>query len=103
MFHDTVFVNETLKAYCEAADIVSPRCRPYRKNNQAFVEQKNGAVVRRMVGYRRFEGLEAAELLAELYRSARLFVNVLRRCSCTQDIPRVSNASPTPGSRRPHA
>jgi hypothetical protein len=38
------------------------------------VEQKNGAVVRRMVGYRRFEGLEAATLLAELYRSARLFV-----------------------------
>ncbi|MGY3361492.1 hypothetical protein ACVWZK_008155 [Bradyrhizobium sp. GM0.4] len=36
------------------------RCRPYRKNDQAFVEQKNGAVVRRMIGYRRFEGLEAA-------------------------------------------
>lgn len=73
--NDTVFMNETLKAYCEAADIVFTRCRPYRKNDQAFVEQKNGAVVRRMVGYRRFEGLEAAKLLAELYRSARLFVN----------------------------
>ncbi|APO50541.1 hypothetical protein ACVMHW_003333 [Bradyrhizobium diazoefficiens] len=73
--NDTVFMNETLKAYCEAANIVFTRCRPYRKNDQAFVEQKNGAVVRRMVGYRRFEGLEAAKLLAELYRSARLFVN----------------------------
>jgi hypothetical protein len=40
-----------------------------------LVEQKNGAVVRRMVGYRRFEGLEAAALLAALYRSSRLFVN----------------------------
>ena len=73
--NDTVFMNETLKAYCDAANIVFTRCRPYRKNDQAFVEQKNGAVVRRMVGYRRFEGLEAATLLAELYRSARLFVN----------------------------
>jgi hypothetical protein len=73
--NDSVFINETLKAYCEQANIVFTRCRPYRKNDQAFVEQKNGVVVRRMVGYRRFEGLEAAALLAELYRSVRLFVN----------------------------
>ena len=73
--NDSVFMNETLKVYCEEAGIVFTRCRPYRKNDQAFVEQKNGAVVRRMVGYRRFEGLEAAALLAQLYRSARLFVN----------------------------
>jgi hypothetical protein len=73
--NDTVFMNETLKTYCETANIVLTRCRPYRKNDQAFVEQKNGAVVRKMVGYRRFEGLEAATLLAQLYRSARLFVN----------------------------
>lgn len=64
--NDTVFMNETLKAYCAAANIVFTRCRPYRKNDLAFVEQKNGAVVRRMVGYRRFEGLEAATLLAKL-------------------------------------
>ena len=73
--NDTVFMNETLKTYCEQAGVVFTRCRPYQKNDQAFVEQKNGAIVRRMVGYRRFEGLEAATLLAELYRSVRLFVN----------------------------
>jgi hypothetical protein len=73
--NDSVFMNETLKEYCGQAGIVFTRCRPYRKNDQAFVEQKNGAVVRRMVGYRRFEGLEAASLLARLYCSARLFVN----------------------------
>jgi hypothetical protein len=39
------------------------------------VEQKNGAVVRRAVGYRRYEGLDAAAALAKLYRSLRLFVN----------------------------
>src|SRR5438270_7192181 len=48
---------------------------PYRKNDQAWVEQKNGAVVRRTIGYRRFEGLDAAAALARLYAAMRLFVN----------------------------
>ena len=39
------------------------------------MEQKNGAVVRRTAGYRRYEGLEAASALARLYSSLRLFVN----------------------------
>ena len=52
---DTVFLNETIKGWCEAADVAFTRSRPYRKNDQAHVEQKNGAVVRRMVGYRRYE------------------------------------------------
>src|SRR5262249_59877263 len=73
--NDMVFINEILKAYCEATQVEFRRCRPYRKNDQAFVEQKNGAVVRRLVGYRRFEGLTAARELARLYAAARLFVN----------------------------
>ena len=51
------------------------RCRPWRKNDQAFVEQKNGAVVRRIVGHRRLEGLEAAAALSRLYATTRLYVN----------------------------
>ncbi len=73
--NDSVFMNETVQAYCKEAGVEFTRCRPYRKNDQAWVEQKNGAIVRRIVGYRRFEGLEAAAALAELYRSVRLFVN----------------------------
>jgi len=73
--NDSVFLNETVRDYCETAGIEFTRCRPYRKNDQAWVEQKNGAVVRRAVGYRRLEGLEAAVALATLYRSLRLFVN----------------------------
>ena len=73
--NDSVFLNETVRDYCQAAGIAFTRCRPYRKNDQAWVEQKNGAVVRRCVGYRRYEGLEAAAALARLYRSLRLFVN----------------------------
>jgi hypothetical protein len=66
-----------------------------------------------MVGYRRFEGLEAAELLAELYRSARLFVNFFqpsfkllakqRDGARVRNIQRAGNTSPAPGSGRPHA
>lgn len=73
--NDSVFINETVRDYCATSQITFTRCRPYRKNDQAFVEQKNGAVVRRLVGYRRFEGIEAARVLAELYASSRLFVN----------------------------
>ncbi len=64
-----------MKAWCDAACVAFTRSRPYRNNDQAHIEQKNGAVVRRMVGYRRFEGLAAAEALANLYRPMRLFVN----------------------------
>ena len=45
--NDSVFINETVRDYCRDAGIVFTRCRPWRKNDQAFVEQKNGAVVRR--------------------------------------------------------
>ena len=54
--NDSVFMNATVKTYCEEAGLVFTRCRPYRKNDQAWVEQKNGVVVRRTVGYRRYEG-----------------------------------------------
>jgi hypothetical protein len=73
--NDSVFMNETIKAWCEAAQVTFTRSRPYRKNDPAHVEQKNGAVVRRMVGYRRYAGIAAATELARLYRSVRLFVN----------------------------
>ncbi len=73
--NDSVFMNETVRDYCLAAGVEFTRCRPYRKNDQAWVEQKNGSVVRRAVGYRRFEGLEAAAVLARLYGAMRLFVN----------------------------
>ena len=73
--NDSDFVNETVRDYCRDTGIVFARCRPWRKNDQAFVEQKNGAIVRRIVGYRRLEGLEAAAALSRLYTTTRLFVN----------------------------
>ena len=69
------FINEIVVAYCHANAIEFTRSRPYQKNDQAWVEQKNGSVVRRLVGYRRFEGLAAVGVLVRLYDAARLFVN----------------------------
>src|ERR1022692_1234683 len=69
------FINETLIEYCISRGIELTRSRPYRKNDQAWIEQKNGAVVRRMIGYRRFEGIAAAQALARLYAASRFFVN----------------------------
>jgi len=69
------FLNEAMLAYCREGSIEFTRSRPYRKNDQAWVEQKNGAVVRRLVGYHRLEGTAAVEGLNRLYASSRLFVN----------------------------
>jgi Integrase core domain len=69
------FVNERLIQYCLSHGIELTRSRPYRKNDQAWVEQKNGAIVRKLLGYRRFEGIAAAKAIARLYGASRLFVN----------------------------
>jgi len=61
--------------YCLRYGIELTRSRPYRKNDQAWIEQKNGSVVRKLLGYRRFEGIAAAQALARLYGASRLFVN----------------------------
>jgi hypothetical protein len=69
------FVNDRLIEYCLSHGIELTRSRPYRKNDQAWIEQKNGAVVRKLLGYRRFEGLAAARAITRLYAASRLFVN----------------------------
>jgi hypothetical protein len=69
------FVNDKLIEYCLSHGIELTRSRPYRKNDQAWIEQKNGAIVRRLLGYRRFEGLAAARAITGRYGASRLFVN----------------------------
>ena len=69
------FVNEAVLAYCSSHGIEFTRSRPYHKNDQAWVERKNGSVVRRVVGYGRLEGMASAAALSRLYAASRLFVN----------------------------
>jgi hypothetical protein len=69
------FINFELVAYCEQEQITFTRGRVANKNDQCFIEQKNGSIVRQLVGYDRFEGQRAYRQLAELYRAVRLYVN----------------------------
>lgn len=69
------FINDELHRWCAANEITFTRTRPYRKNDNCFVEQKNWTHVRQQVGYARYQGAEAVELLNELYESLRLWVN----------------------------
>ena len=73
--NDSAFMNEAVLGYCGGHNIELTRGRPYRKNDQAWVEQKNGSVVRRFTGYHRFTGLLATQTLTRLYRLTRLYVN----------------------------
>jgi hypothetical protein len=63
--------NETLVAYCVGHGIELTRSRPYRKSDQAWVEQKNGSVVRRLVGYRRLDGTAAVAILAPSFSNRK--------------------------------
>src|SRR3989454_2856748 len=69
------FINEVVITFCEQEHISFTRSRPYLKNDQCFVEQKNGAIVRQVVGYDRLVGEQASRQLTELYRALRLYVN----------------------------
>jgi hypothetical protein len=69
------FINHTLYAYCQRHGITFTRSRPWKKNDSAHVEQKNGAIVRGLVGYDRFATKAAHAQLARVYRLARLHVN----------------------------
>lgn len=73
--NDAAFLNDTVLQYCRNNGIDQTRSRPYRKNDQAWIEQKNGAIVRRFMGYERFSGLVAARAIARLYQLTRLYVN----------------------------
>jgi hypothetical protein len=69
------FINYELLRYCNEEKITFTRSRAYRKNDQAHVEEKNGSIVRRLIGYDRYEGLDAWKALTALYRLLRLYVN----------------------------
>ena len=71
----TECLNRVWLNYCQTEKITFTRSRPSRKNDQCFVEQKNGAVVRRMVGYDRYEGSQSWEKLGALYGVLRLSLN----------------------------
>ena len=69
------FINHHLHAYCQRHGITFTRSRPYRKNDNAHVEQKNWTAVRRLVGYDRYASRAALERLQQVHRLAALYQN----------------------------
>jgi hypothetical protein len=69
------FINHHLVRYCNEQRIVFTRSRPYRKNDNCFVEQKNWSVVRRFVGYARYDTDQACALLGKLDAALSEYLN----------------------------
>ena len=69
------FINNHLFRYCIAEEITFTRGRSYKKNDGCYVEQKNWSVVRRNVGYRRYDTEEELATLNQLYGYLGLYAN----------------------------
>ena len=69
------FINQHLYSYCRREDITFTRSRSYKKNDSCHVEQKNWSVVRRLIGYDRYNSKAALEALNRVYNLTRLYVN----------------------------
>jgi hypothetical protein len=70
------FINHQLYEYCKKENIIFTRSRPYKKDDNAHIEQKNYTTVRQVLGYQRFDTEEVLELMQELYRvPLRLYIN----------------------------
>ena len=73
--NDSVFINEHLFRYYTDKGIEFTRSRAYRKNDQEWIEQKIGSVIRRFVGHDRYSGPMSGQTLSHLYGAMRLYVN----------------------------
>lgn len=75
------FLNDVLYPWAQRRELHFTRGRPYKKNDQAYVEQKNGSVIRRFVGYDRYTTKAAYLQMEKLYRSLRLYTNFFQPIS----------------------
>lgn len=76
--NDSVFINDLILNDCQMHKITFTRCRPYKKNDQCFVEQKNWSIVRHTIGYQRFESQAAHQLLGDIYAELHLYTNLFQ-------------------------
>ena len=69
------FINWNLKSWCDSEEIEITRSRPYHKNDNAYVEQKNGHVIRRFLGYTRYDAVDTVEIINQIYLKLELCLN----------------------------
>ena len=69
------FINHNVETLLNKLLIEQTKSRPRHSNDNGLVESKNGAVIRKMVGYQRLSGIVAGQALAQLPLAVRLYVN----------------------------
>jgi hypothetical protein len=104
--NDSAMINDLLWDWCQQARIRMSRSRPYKKNDNAWVEQKNWTHVRKVVGYRRYDTTTELRLLNEIYSLTRMYRNffqpvikLLRKTRVNGRIQRVYDTACTPYQR----
>jgi transposase InsO family protein len=102
----TEFMNGHLVRFCQTRGITLTRSRPYHKNDNAHVEEKNDSIIRKFVGYDRHDSQSEVDLLNRLYRSLHLLVNwflpsqkLLSKVRTGSHITKVYDAAQTPCTR----
>jgi transposase InsO family protein len=101
------FVNWHLKAWCEQKEIQLTRGRPYKKDDNAHIEQKNWTHVRKLLGWERYDTHEAIAAINDLYQSElRLWLNLflpsvklLKKLRVGSKVRRVYDGPQTPFER----
>ena len=87
------FINEPYLAFCKKFQIEFTRSRPYKKNDNCYIEHTNYSIIRRNVGYLRYYTDQHAEILNELYKNLNLYSNffqpVMMLISKTRDSAKV--------------
>jgi hypothetical protein len=86
------FINHATEIWCAKESLPFTRSRDHQKNDNCFVEQKHGAVVREYVGYDRLSGLEEQVLLAAVYAPLIPLLNA--PCMATLRLPKNLKAKP---------
>lgn len=69
------FINDQMHRYCKQENLTFTRGRPYRKNDGCHIEEKNWSIIRRTIGYARFETQAECDLLNMIYDYLRLLTN----------------------------
>ena len=102
------FINQHLYSYCRREGITFTRSRSYKKNDSCYVEQKNWSVVRRLIGYDRYNSRAALEALNRVYDLTRLYVNffqpvmkLVRKTRHGAKVHKVYDTAQTPYQRLP--
>ncbi len=87
----TEFINWLLKRYCDENKITFTRIRPYRKNDNCYVEQKNYTVVRRFLGYARYDNDKQLQIIKDILKLVEVYVNFFQPVMKLKDKQRIGS------------